>query len=87
MASRSGFAPQVMAYWLKSAAMASAAARFSASGAGKSGKPYARLTALCLRATRVISRMTDSVKSAVRRLRNGIINRVFDAFLARFASE
>src|SRR5947209_5261873 len=37
MASRNGLAPQVIAYWLISASMASAAARLSASGAGKSG--------------------------------------------------
>src|SRR5258706_15694171 len=32
------------------------------SGAAKSGKPWERFTAPCLSASRVISRMTDSVK-------------------------
>src|SRR5713226_5517590 len=62
MASRSGLAPQVMAYWLMSAAMASWAARLISAGAGKSGKPWARLTAPWRIARRVISRITDSVK-------------------------
>ena len=43
--SRSRFAPQVMAYWLMSARMARAAASLSTSGAGKLGKPCARLMA------------------------------------------
>src|SRR5207247_695774 len=59
--SRSGFAPHVIAYWLTSAKIASAAACFSSSGAGKSGKPWARLTAPRAMASRFISRMTDSV--------------------------
>src|SRR5580704_8845754 len=46
-----------------SAAMASCAARLISAGAGKSGKPWERLTALFAMARRVISRMTDSVKS------------------------
>src|SRR4029079_8931888 len=50
-----------MAYWLMSAFMASMAARFRISGAGKSGNPWDRLTALCIIARRVISRITDSV--------------------------
>src|SRR5215204_421875 len=62
MASRKSFAPQVTAYWLTSSLMAAAAARLRSSGAGKSGKPCERLTAPCLSASRVISRMTDSVK-------------------------
>src|ERR1700730_5381245 len=37
------------------------AASFTSAGAGKSGKPCERLTALCFSAKRVISRMTDSV--------------------------
>src|SRR5271165_2971309 len=41
--------------------MAWRAASLISSGAAKSGKPWERLTALCLRARRVISRMTDSV--------------------------
>src|SRR5277367_89684 len=61
MASRSGFAPQVMAYWLMSSAMACRAASLISAGAAKSGKPCDRLTALCFCASRVISRMTDSV--------------------------
>src|SRR5215475_2255728 len=60
-ASRRGFAPQVMAYWLMSAEMAWRAASLISSGAAKSGKPCERLTALCFSARRVISRMTDSV--------------------------
>src|ERR1019366_10674301 len=69
MASRKGLAPQVMAYWLRSAAMAWAAACFSAAGAGKSGKPCARLMAPWRMARRVISRMTDSPNREMRRLR------------------
>src|SRR5271170_3014306 len=45
-----------------SAAMASWAARLISAGAGKSGKPCERFTALWRIAKRVISRMTDSVK-------------------------
>ena len=70
MASRNGLAPQVIAYWLISASMASAAARLSASGAGKSGYPWARLMASWRSARRVISRITDSVNCMMRRLRN-----------------
>src|SRR5450432_2982620 len=70
MASRNGFAPQVMAYWLKSAAMASCAACLISAGALKSGKPWAKLTALHSMARRVISRITDSVKRLVRWLTN-----------------
>src|ERR1700724_2622317 len=44
-----------------SSEMAWRAASLISSGAAKSGKPWERLTALCLRARRVISRMTDSV--------------------------
>src|SRR5580700_2609849 len=44
--------------------MASCAARLISAGAGKSGKPCERLTALYCRARRVISRMTDSVNCA-----------------------
>src|SRR5450759_4758608 len=50
--------------------MASCAAVLISPGAAKSGKPCARLMALCRMASRVISRITDSVKPAVRRLRN-----------------
>ena len=42
--------------------MAARAASLTSAGAGKSGKPCAKLTALCCRARRVISRITDSVK-------------------------
>src|ERR1700719_4483516 len=52
-----------------SAAIASAAARLSASGAGKSGKPWARLMASWRMARRVISRITDSVNLRMRWLR------------------
>src|SRR5215467_11594618 len=62
MALRNDFAPQVIAYWLMSRAMASCAADLISAGAGKSGNPCARLTALCAMASRVISRITDSVK-------------------------
>src|SRR5579864_3870638 len=41
--------------------MAARAASLTSAGAGKSGKPWARLTALWCMARRVISRMTDSV--------------------------
>src|SRR5262245_50520041 len=64
IASRSGFAPHVMAYWLTSAKTASAAARLISSGAGKSGKPWARLTAPAATARRFISRITDSVNDS-----------------------
>src|SRR5947199_291405 len=66
-ASRSRFAPQVIAYWLMSSRMARAAASFSASGAGKFGNPCARLIAPCSLASRVMPRITDSVKPCVRR--------------------
>jgi hypothetical protein len=66
-ASRSGGEPQVIAYWFTSPWIAAQAASFIGSGIGKSGKPCARLIAPCCWATRVISRMTDSVKVAVRR--------------------
>src|SRR2546425_6180843 len=66
-ASRSRFAPQVIAYWLMSSRMARAAASFSASGAGKFGNPCARLIAPCSLASRVMPRITESVKPCVRR--------------------
>src|SRR5256714_500464 len=62
IASRKSFAPQVIAYWFASSAIACIATRLISSGAAKSGKPCERLTAPCLMASRVISRMTDSVK-------------------------
>src|SRR5207342_3514004 len=64
IASRRAFAPHVMAYWLMSSWTAFAAASFSSGGHGKSGNPWARLTAPCCTASRFISRMTDSVKLA-----------------------
>jgi hypothetical protein len=66
-ASRSRLAPQVMAYWLISAAIARAAASFRTSGVAKFGKPCARLIASCSRASRVMPRITDSVNVRVRR--------------------
>src|SRR6185436_10699179 len=62
-ASRSGLAPQVIAYWLTSDVMARQAACLIASGAAKSGYPWERLIAPCFAASRVISRMTLSVNS------------------------
>src|SRR5579862_8958681 len=61
-ASRSSLAPQVIAYWLMSAVIARRAASLIASGAGKSGYPWDRLIAPYFAASRVISRMTLSVK-------------------------
>src|SRR5688500_14597809 len=62
--SRRFFDPHVIAYWLTSDRMARQAASFQSSGAGKSGKPWARLIARRWFASRVISRMTLSVKRA-----------------------
>ncbi len=67
IASRSGAAPHVTAYWLMSPWIAAHAASFIASGIGKSGKPCARFIAPCSFATRVISRITLSVNVCVRR--------------------
>src|SRR5437764_4608765 len=61
IASRKSFAPQVIAYWLTSSAIACIATRLMSSGAAKSGKPCDRLTAPYFIASRVISRITDSV--------------------------
>ena len=61
-ASRRRLAPHVMAYWFTSAITARAASCLMISGAGKSGKPWDRLTAPCRWASRVISRITLSVK-------------------------
>src|SRR5580658_5789510 len=55
-----------------SAAMASCAARLISAGAGKSGKPCERFTALCFSARRVISRITDSVKRSAFAERRGL---------------
>ena len=59
-------APQVMAYWFTSACTAREASSLSGCGAGKSGKPWARLTPPCCWQSRVISRITDSVKRVLR---------------------
>ncbi len=70
IASRKGLLPQVMAYWLRSSLTAAAAAVLSSGGQGKSGKPWARLTAPAATASRFISRMTDSVnRSALAEMR------------------
>src|SRR3954467_12033078 len=61
IASRSGRAPHVTAYWLTSALMAAHAASLTAAGAAKSGNPCDRFTPPCFSLSRVISRMTDSV--------------------------
>ncbi len=45
MASRSGFAPQVIAYWLMSACDGRGSRLLELGGQAKSGKPWARLTA------------------------------------------
>src|SRR2546427_3654062 len=65
-ASRSRFAPQVMAYWFTSSWIARAAASFNTSGAAKLGNPWARLMAACSFASRVMPRITDLVKPWVR---------------------
>src|SRR5205807_3479217 len=70
IASRKSFAPQVIAYWFTSSAIACIATRLMSSGAAKSGKPCERFTAPYFIASRVISRMTDSVKRlALREMR------------------
>src|SRR5690242_6692968 len=64
-----------------SCAIASRAASLISAGALKSGNPCARFSALCAIASRLISRMTDSVKCAVRALRKrrrGAISRATD---------
>src|SRR6185436_13750461 len=61
IASRKSFEPQVIAYWFTSASIASIARRLMSAGAAKSGNPCDRLTAPCFNASRVISRITDSV--------------------------
>src|SRR5262249_52738128 len=63
MAFRSGSSPQVTAYWLLSAAIAAQAASLIAWGAWKSGSPWDRFTLPYVWLSRVISRITDSVKS------------------------
>src|SRR6185437_12756291 len=61
IARRKSRAPHVMEYWLMSSAMACCAAALISSGAEKSGKPCARLTAPSSMACRDISLITDSV--------------------------
>src|ERR1700691_5408509 len=53
--------------------MACCAARFTSAGAGKSGKPWERLMALCWMARRVISRITDSVNCSALRESRGLV--------------
>ncbi len=65
-ASRNRLAPHVIAYWFTSSRIACTAASFSTAGAGKFGNPWARLIAPCSLASRVMPRMTDSVKDWVR---------------------
>src|SRR5438552_12267151 len=65
-ASRSRLAPQVIAYWLTLSRIARIAASFRTSGQGKLGNPWAKLMAPCSLASRVMPRMTDSVKVWVR---------------------
>src|SRR5262249_7282538 len=62
IACRSGAAPQVTAYWLNPSRIAWHAASFTSSGGSNSGSPWPRLIAPCRWASRVVSRMTDSVK-------------------------
>src|SRR5215467_6796410 len=59
--------PQVIAYWWKSPSIARCAAAISSGGGGKFGMPCARFTPPSWSTTRVISRMTDSVKPWTRR--------------------
>src|SRR5687768_3282567 len=66
IASLSAGLPHVIAYWLMSPLIAAHAASFIGSGIGKSGNPCARLIAPYWFATRVISRITDSVKVLAR---------------------
>src|SRR5712691_4034121 len=66
MARRSDGVPQVIAYWWKSPSMARWAASTSSRGGGKLGMPWARLMPSYWLLTRVISRMTDSVKPCTR---------------------
>jgi len=83
IASRSGFAPQVIAYWLMSSEMACRAASLISAGAAKSGKPCERFTALCFNASRVISRITDSVNcSALAESMRRAICVTVDSFMA-----
>src|SRR6266568_2105536 len=66
-ASRRCLAPHVMAYWLTLSRIARIAASLRTPGQGKLGKPCERLMAPCSLASRVMPRITDSVKPCVRR--------------------
>src|SRR5438552_15920297 len=66
-----------------SAAIASCAARLISAGAGKSGKPCARLTASYIIAFRVISRITDSVKCATLPLRKDFVGVATSAIVGK----
>src|SRR3990172_3673821 len=67
MARRRRGVPQVIAYWWKSPSMARWAASSSSRGGAKFGTPGGGLPPPCWLTTRVISRMTDSVKPWTRR--------------------
>src|SRR6266545_313060 len=66
MARRRRGVPQVIAYWWKSPSMARCAASSTSLGGGKFGIPWARLIPPYWLLTRVISRITDSVKPCTR---------------------
>src|SRR2546423_1770967 len=70
-----------MAYWLRSSRIARAAASFRTSGQGKLGKPCARLMAPCSFASRVIPRITDSVKPCVRRAVRAVMGKRYRLLL------
>src|SRR5439155_21019163 len=65
--------PGIGAYWFRSAAIASAAARLTNSGPAKSGKPWPRLTAPCWTASALISVKIVVPKPATRRARGADI--------------
>ena len=65
-ASRRLWEPQVTAYWWKSSCATCSRRLRIAAGGSKSGKPWLRLTAPYRLQTRVIRRMTESVKPSVR---------------------
>ena len=67
IASRRFCAPQVIAYWCGPVVATCAKRSVSSLGGSKSGKPWERLIASYCRHTRVIRRITESVKVAVRR--------------------
>src|SRR5262245_29184470 len=59
-----------------SASIACFAAAFTVAGAGKFGKPCARLIPPCIALSRVISRMTDSVNPTVRAASRALATRI-----------